>query len=155
MRLFIPLFLMLIANAYRAQQQPSKPAYAGHLDYVNGNFGTYNYPVKADSIVVYVHDSTISFRIFQGRDQYVQRGPDVNNQILRLVKSKVYEDIIAPDKSVPTRNRDGKYTGKGSEGPVWLYLTHYGDGSMADLTLIQEDGVRLNNMFVAILRRLP
>jgi hypothetical protein len=150
------IVLLFISSVTIAQNHPAKPDYVGHIEYTKGNFGTYNYPVKGDSILVYLKDSSVDFVIFS-KEGNNPRSVEINSSDLKRVSKKMYNNIVTPTEIVPTGNYDQKFISKNSNGySGWtLYITHFGDGSTADMTLIGEsDGTRLNDFFTASLIKL-
>lgn len=145
------LLLILISSISNGQNHSMKPDYVGHIEYTKGNFGTYNYPIKGDSVIVYIKDSTIDFIILsiEGNNP---RNLEISSSDLKQVQRKEYDDIITEDKIIPSGSFDLKYTAEnsGRYSRCTVYLTHYGDGTTADLTLIGESGgIRLNDIFTA------
>jgi len=134
-----------------------KPDYAGHIEFTRGNFGTYNYPELGDSISIYLTDTTINFVIFNSKEPRNIKSTDLNSAVLHLVKKEMYDNIITPDKIVPTGNYNMKFMSKDPNDftNYILYMTHFGDGSYAEFTIIGEhDGTRLDNLLVATVTKV-
>jgi hypothetical protein len=152
-KIVVAILVTFICSLANAQTYPTKPDYVGHIEYTKGNFGTYNYPMKGDSILVYLKDSTVDFMIFS-KESHNPRNLEISAADLKQVKKKVFENITAPDNIFPTGNYDTKYacTNSNSYSNCTLYITHYGDGDIAEMTLIGESGgARLNDLFIATL----
>lgn len=155
-------FILLHGNSKSQGFNNLKPSYAGHIDYTTGGFGTFNYPMAGDSVVLYIRDSTyIFFNVFSGKNLKAPRTLEfeINFQSLKLVKRQMYDNIISIDKTVPSGNYDVKFSNKDSKERsssfVTVYLSHFGDGEIADLTVtIEDNGVRINDFFVAHLMKL-
>ena len=150
-------FLLVLINAIsHAQKEASMPMYAGHIEYTKGNFGTYNYPVKGDSILVYLKDSAINFLIFN-KNISKPRTLETRTAHFKMVTRREYNNIVSIDKTVATGNYDMKFVAgnPGDHAYCNLYLGHYGDGSTAELTLtVESDKIRLYDLFVASLIKL-
>ncbi|MFI5150539.1 MAG: hypothetical protein ACHQRM_12450 [Bacteroidia bacterium] len=147
---------VFISFSIDAQKHNSGASYSGHIEYTRGNFGSFSYPVTGDSILVTFKDSLLSFRIFEKKRKSPDRNLGMDAVAFTLVRSEAFENIITPDKVEKTSSRDMKFTGfvKGNSTRITLYLTHYSDGSMAELTFVQEtDGLRADDLFVAALRK--
>lgn len=141
------LFAISLANA---QNGGTKPDYVGHIEYTMGNFGTYNYPVKNDSVLVYLKDSTVNFIIFP-RESGNPRNIEMNAGVKEVMrKSFDKQDVL--NAATPSGNYDRKYWGKSTDGH-WIYsiyLNHYGEGEYADMLFVEENsGIVVRNMFVA------
>jgi hypothetical protein len=149
------LLSLMFSVAY-SQSNSVKPSYAGHIEYTKGNFGSYNYPAKRDSILVYLKDSTINFVVFY-KEISKHRDLEISSAHFQMASKNEYNDILTINKIVATGNYDMKFiaTHPGDNTYCILYLTHFGDGSTADLTLTVETGrTRLNDIFVASLVKL-
>jgi hypothetical protein len=150
------LLLALMTSVGYSQSNSAKPSYAGHIEYTKGNFGSYNYLAKRDSVLVYLKDSTINFVIFY-KEISKARDLEISTAHFKMVSKKEYNDILTINKIVATGNYDMKFvaTNPGDNTYCTLYLSHYSDGSTAELTLtVETDGTRLNDIFVASLTKL-
>ena len=153
-------FYFITNEGLLAQTKNSTPAYIGIVTFAKGGFGTYNYPEQEDSIYVFLQDTTnISFKIFRPFSHKASRSMSIDNEKLKLVKRKEYEDIVAPEKSIPTGNYDMKFTtGNAYDSAAGFYtisLSHFGMGDIADLTIIGEDyGLRIDDLLVAHLTKV-
>ena len=144
-----------------AQKTIPKACYGGIVEYTSGGFGSFNYPIKGDSILISIEDGTkINFKIFPKKEIDRPRVLELSFDFFLLVKKEMYFDLPVPGKRIPTRNYDMKFAYKkefqngGSNYTV--YLTHFGDGAIADLTVIDEGygGTRINNLLRAKIIRL-
>ncbi|MEI6815655.1 MAG: hypothetical protein WCL14_03515 [Bacteroidota bacterium] len=158
--LLLMLFILFFMNIAQAQKNNVlKPAYAGHIDYANGNFGTFNYPQSGDSVIVFITDSLhINVLIFHGQNVNEKRAIEAPMGNLKLMRRKVYDDIQAPDKIIPTTSVDAKYLGKSASHNGTSYtltITHFGNGNIANLVFVEEHGgVRIDNLFLAVLKKI-
>ncbi|HTB07930.1 MAG TPA: hypothetical protein VK806_13345 [Bacteroidia bacterium] len=149
----IIFFLLFLTTLASAQTYSTKPDYVGHIEYTKGNFGTYNYPMKGDSILVFLKDSTINFIIFP-KESNNPRTLEISSTDLQQVSRQMYNNAISTDEMVPTGSYDMKFADKNANPYLGytLYITHFGDGSTADMTLLGENKkTRLNDLFVAAL----
>lgn len=151
------IILLFLANKNSSGQTFNnlKPSYAGHIEYASGNFGTYNYPMAGDSVVLYLKDSSyVLVNVFHGKDLKSPRSMEIDFQNLKLSKRKMYNNIVSIDKTIPTGNYDFVFMiDKTSD--IYVNLTHFGDGEIADLTLMMlHDEVRIDNLFVAHLTKI-
>lgn len=144
------LGLILLCVSLTNAQSGAKPDYIGHIEYTMGNFGTYNYPVKKDSILVYIKDSTINFIIFP-RESGNPRNIEMNASVKEVMrKSFDKQDVL--NAATPSGNYDRKYWGKSTDGHIIysIYINHYGEGEIATMIFTEEtNGIRLYNLFVA------
>ena len=47
------LFLLIIFNPLLQAQKNTKPAYGGRVEFTQGNFGSFDYPIIGDSVIVF------------------------------------------------------------------------------------------------------
>jgi len=142
----LALFCCLSAFDIQAQTNVLKPTvynYKGLVVFCKGNFGTYNYPEKDDSIAVAVIDSSkITFKIFRPYTNVAYRSTDIDFSKLKLIKRKEYGDIVSIDKTILTGNYDMKFsTDDGSNPAANVYtitLTHYGTGTTGYFGVIEH-----------------
>jgi hypothetical protein len=55
------LILFCAFSWHKGSSQEVKPAYAGSVDYAAENFGTYDHPVKGDSVLVFIQGDKLNF----------------------------------------------------------------------------------------------
>jgi hypothetical protein len=152
------LFIMVcVFLSHQGSSQEMKPAYTGRVDYTMGNFGTYDYPEKGDSVLVFIKGDKLNFVVFSvtGRDPLIK---SISKEFsgLPMEKKKEYESVESPTKSVKTGNYDMKFSGKGkvSGKACTMFLGHYSEGNIATLTLMTEyDGLRLYDLCIINLKR--
>ena len=159
----LALFCCLSSFRMQAQTNVFKPPvfynYKGLVVFCKGNFGTYNYPEKDDSIAVAVIDSSkIIFKIFRPYTNVAYRSTDIDFAKLKLVKRKEYGDIVSIEKTILTGNYDMKFStddGSNASSVYTISLTHYGAGDNADFTIYGEhDGLRVDDVLVAHLTKV-
>lgn len=144
--------------SYFAFGQDAKPAYVGVVEYTKGQFGSFSYPQKGDSVYVYTDFQKISCRIFGHKDAGGERIIQLDFKSLKLIRKKEFMNIVSPTQSIPTGNYDMKLSNQAGKkgGTIHIVsLTHYGDGKEADLTILGEnDGARLDDICVVKLVRV-
>jgi hypothetical protein len=156
---FVLILLISIQAKCQTNNNNSKSVYTGIIEYTTGGFDGYDYPKIGDSVLVYIEDNKlISLTVFPPNERNSSRHLNISFKNLKLVKKKEYVDIVAIDKLVPTGNYDMKFSyGKDYKdgNNCTVNLSHFGNGSFANITLIEEEnGLRINNLLIANLVKM-
>lgn len=156
---YISLLLLFVPFVSNAQQStiPVNARYTGRIEYVLGNFGSFNYPHANDSVEVEIINDNLTVKFFP--DRYLDCGGSSSgiNILAKAMETKEeYKDIITPTEEKVTGSYNVKYTigGKHKTPNLWLQIVHMGDGKMAYMTLLNEHTPFLGDILVARLNKI-
>lgn len=149
--IFLSVFIFIGINSFAQKSHKGKITYAGHVEYAQGNFNSYNYPVKNDTIILTIDkDDSLSLFIGSRDKQRIERSFNFKSLPLKLTKKEMYDNIITMDKIIPSGNYDRKYEHTSSGSTITVRLSHYGDGTYGQLNIsIESNNLRLNDLIIA------
>ena len=152
--------LTTMAQNSAKDMMKSPPSYTGNIEFTRGSFDGYDYPVKGDSVLVYLKDSSqISFIVFSPKEKKTApRMLHIDCKALKPVRRKEFNNIRGPSDIVPTNNFDVKFSdeqeGVKSTSVSTAHLTHYSDGDSAELlVMVEHDGLQIYDLFLAKLKK--
>lgn len=115
--------------------------YTGRIENVFGIFNSFNPPKIGDSVDVIIISDTLHVKFFSTTTPNVQIYPPGFKMTPNALKRKdEYKDIISTTETRATRNYNVKYTIGESDNTINLsiQIVHMGDGSLANLVIIDE-----------------
>ena len=145
-------------NSRSQKKDVSKSSYTGLLEYTNGGgFDSYDRPEKGDSIVVDLESNEkISVVVYRSKELKEPRHFNIEYANMKLLEKHEFENIISFDQTIPTGNYNLKFSSSlknAKDDDYTIWLTHFGDGTRAQLTVIGESDSGVYNLFVAVLTK--